>query len=184
MSRCTPSRETSGPLERPFSAILSNSSMKTMPDSSVASMALSTMMSMSRHFSNSSSLKISRALATFIFFFFFFFGMMLPSISWKLLVSSSVELPVRMPWKPWFCSATSTSISRSSILWAQMSSNIFCRRSDFGSSSCFGSSGVSSSSSSLLKKTSIGFLTFSLMDFFGQKTWRMRLLASSSAFSS
>ena len=65
-SRCTPARETSGPGPAPpaAAAILSISSMKTMPVFSARSSASVTTLSMSSMRSTSSSNRISRASST------------------------------------------------------------------------------------------------------------------------
>ncbi len=76
-SRCTPSRDTSGPACSDFApAILSISSMKTMPSFSVRSSASVTMSSSEMSLSNSWSSRMRRASVTATVRFFFRFGSM------------------------------------------------------------------------------------------------------------
>ena len=110
MSLCTPSRETSGPLPAPFAAILSISSMKTMPSCSALSIASRTTASMSTSFSDSSFERMRLASRTVTLRAFVFLGRTPPNISFRfrsIPIASMVSLPVAV-------SATSISIISSS----------------------------------------------------------------------
>ena len=115
-SRCTPSRETSGPPACPRSpAILSSSSMKMMPWFSTRSSDSLITSSMSTSFLSSSSTMTRRASGTFTVRRFFRFGIISCSISVKLMSAPSI------PCGGWISSiigklwgVTSISTSRSS----------------------------------------------------------------------
>ena len=85
MSRCTPSRETSGPEPLPRPATLSISSKNTMPCCSARSMASVYTRSMSIRFCSSSASRILRASRTVTRRSFIFFGRMPPSTSFMFM---------------------------------------------------------------------------------------------------
>ena len=116
MSRCTPSRLTSGPwpLSRP--AILSISSRKMMPLCSTRSSAVLVTWSMSIRRCSSSAIKYSKASLTFIFRFLVRWPKMLGSMSLKLTSMSSMPWLLMISNEGMFFSRTSSSTVRSSSL--------------------------------------------------------------------
>ena len=179
MSRCTPSRETSGPEPCPLTATLSISSRKTMPLFSAARMAASLTSSMSTSFAASSCWKSFRAAATETLRFFCFFGMRFAIMSCRLSPMLSRLEPANMP-------TIGLPESSISISMTSFSSSPFSRRflthsrpaAYFGS--LFSSDDSFSSSSDPPKSLPKGFC-----DFFGcgTNTSRMRSSASSAALS-
>ena len=93
-SLCTPSLLTSGPpfLEAP-TAILSISSINTIPVFCAFSIASSFTSSISINFADSSSIKILRASAIDTFLFFTFFGIILPIMSCRFIIDTSSIAP-------------------------------------------------------------------------------------------
>src|SRR5213080_4129602 len=114
-SRCTPSRDTSGPTVPRSPAILSISSMKITPWFSTRSSDSFTTSSMSTSFFSSSSIRMRRASCRCTVRRFFFFGSISCSSSVKLTSVPSMPCGgciISSPGKP--CCCTSISTSRSS----------------------------------------------------------------------
>ena len=114
-SRCTPSRDTSGPTVPRSPAILSSSSMKITPWFSTRSSASFTTSSMSTSFLSSSSTRMRRASCRCTVRRFFFFGIISCSHSVKLKSGPSMPCGgciISSIGKP--CCCTSISTSRSS----------------------------------------------------------------------
>src|SRR5438876_277935 len=93
MSRCTPSRLTSGPWPPSRPAILSISSMKMMPACSTRSTAVRATLSMSISFVSSSCVRYSSASGIFIRRFFVFPWKRPGSMSFRLMSTSSTDDP-------------------------------------------------------------------------------------------
>ena len=126
-SRCTPSLDTSGPWPPFLPAILSISSRKMMPLCSTFSMASLTTRSMSTRFWASSSARVLRASLTLTLRRFLFLGMILPSMSRRLIPISSMPLAEKISTMGMFFSDTSRSTKRSSSLPFLSISRSFCR---------------------------------------------------------
>src|SRR5690606_25485285 len=121
-SRCTPSRDTSGPAPLPpVTAILSISSMKMMPVCSARRSASAVTSSMSMSFWASSCCRIWRASATRILRFRYRFGNSPPKRSWRLTPICS------MPW-PENTSMMGGRVSSTSISTHSFSSSPASRR--------------------------------------------------------
>src|SRR5215471_2626537 len=125
MSRCTPSRETSGPWPPSRPAILSISSRKMMPASSTRSMAMRVTWSMSMRRCSSSWMRYSKASLTFIFRFFVRWPKMLGSMSLMLTSISSTPWLEMISKDGKFRSRTSISTVRSSSLPSQLLAQFF-----------------------------------------------------------
>ena len=111
ISRCTPSRLTSGPELEPFTATLSISSKKTIPLRSASCTAVSATSSISISFSASSCSKILRATATVTLRLRVRFGITLLIISCRLSPILSRLDPLNIPTIGLAWSATSRSIT-------------------------------------------------------------------------
>ena len=114
MSRCTPSRLTSGPWPPSRPAILSISSTKMMPACSTRSTAVRATLSMSISFCSSSCVRYSSASGTFTRRF-----LVLPwnspgSMSFRLMSTSSTDDPVMISNEGNDFSRTSISTTRAS----------------------------------------------------------------------
>src|SRR5215510_11117668 len=126
-SRCTPSRETSGPCTPSRPATLSSSSRKMIPESSTRRMACATASSTSTSFCASSWARSRRASPTLSRRRRVLFGRMLASMSLMLMPTSSIPCPENTSniGPVWAC--TSTSICRSSSLPARSCPRSFSR---------------------------------------------------------
>ena len=159
ISRCTPSLETSGPFARSPPAILSISSINTIPSCSALSIASRITSSISISLSDSSWVSILLASVTFTRRFFLFFGSMPPIISLRLRsmpIASMVSLPVD-------CCSTSTSTSSFSSSPLLSCSASCCRLvslADFSSSVSSFSSGSDVAEPKSICMGFIGFCCF------------------------
>src|SRR6267142_362152 len=124
MSRCTPSRETSGPWPDSRPATLSISSIKMMPICSARSTATRVTWSMSSSLFSSSWIKYSKASATLILRFFFCWPNIPESMSLILTSISST------PWLEMISNEgmVRSRTSRSTMRWSSLPSRS-CRRS-------------------------------------------------------
>ena len=113
-SRCTPWRDTSGPIVPSRPAILSISSRKTIPDCSTRRTASFATTSMSTSRFASSAVRWSSASGTFTCFFFVFFGSRLEKSSFMLNSISSIPWGVSTSTIGEIVFVTSSSTSRSS----------------------------------------------------------------------
>ena len=189
ISRCTPSRETSGPLLLPFPIILSISSMKIIPFCSASRRPISLTSSMSINFCASWFVKILRASLTLTWRFFFLDGRKSPRISLMLMLISSF-IPAMTPMVLEPSSSTSISITSSSILPSArscaMASRLIWRFFSFSAfSASLAGSGASGWAGCLLLfiKISKGVLMVSFFFFMGTRISRISLFARSSACS-